>query len=138
MKRPVVAVDIDGTLVDYSRGWKGIQHFGPLAPGAKAFLDEVHKFADIVIHSCRLNLSINPGYTPAALLLCVQEWLEDGDLPYDRLWLSRGKPVADAYVDDRAIPLNTKHLREERSPAASATLDQIRFLCAVPNCGDAE
>lgn len=77
----IIAVDFDHTLVNGEQ---------PL-PGAKeamrALRDAKHK---IIIHSCNDD-----------------EWirrvLNNNDIPYNYIWTEKGKPIAHAYIDDRAI-----------------------------------
>ena len=60
-------------------------------PHAKEALTEMKdKGWTIVIHSCNR-------------VAWVKEWLEHWEIPYDSIWDKQGKPVAEAYVDDRAI-----------------------------------
>lgn len=49
-KTQAVAIDIDGTLADYSGGWKGITEIGRPFEGAKEFLDLLR--AEHWSHAC--------------------------------------------------------------------------------------
>jgi hypothetical protein len=95
----VVAVDLDGTLATYD-GWKGEEHFGTLRKGAKKAMKEFQaKGYHIIIHTTRGNKEL------------VKKWLNDNDVPFDYINEnpnqpegSSSKPIADVYIDDRAIP----------------------------------
>lgn len=39
--RPVVAIDVDGVIADYSKGWQGEEHIGDPLPGAREFLQKL-------------------------------------------------------------------------------------------------
>lgn len=76
-----LAIDFDHTIVNGRE---------PL-PGAKDALQHLHDAGHhITIHSCN-------SYD------WIQRVLNDNDIPYDRIWDGPGKPIADCYVDDRAI-----------------------------------
>lgn len=40
VRRPRIGIDLDKTLVEYD-GWKGVNHIGPLLPGAFDFVKEL-------------------------------------------------------------------------------------------------
>jgi beta-phosphoglucomutase-like phosphatase (HAD superfamily) len=81
---PWVCVDFDHTLVELDT---------PL-PGAKEAMQSLKdKGYGIIIHSCN-----NKGW--------IEKVLRANDIPFDYIWdasVDKGKPVADAYIDDRAV-----------------------------------
>lgn len=78
----VLAIDFDGTLV----------HKDAPLPGAKDILWQFHDLGYyILIHSCN-----NSGW--------IRRVLNDNDMYYDEVWEEKGKPIADWYIDDRAVP----------------------------------
>ena len=92
----VVAIDFDGTIHDYKNPKEG-RRMGPPFEGTLEALTALraagHK---IIIHSCN---------RPKV----IRDWMEWYKIPFDYIWgESPGdygqKPVADWYVDDRAIP----------------------------------
>ena len=86
-----VCVDLDGVLAKYDR-WRGPLRIGRPVPGAKRFLQDLQVMGlYVIIASARDSL------TP------VRIWLMKNKMPYNELWEGRGKPVACAYVDDRAV-----------------------------------
>ena len=96
-----VCVDLDGTLAIETR-WRGIGPIGHPFPGARHFLEELRENARVVIYTVRCNPSVQSGYSPDAKQL-VEKWLDEHELPYDEVYCGAGKPVAAAYIDDRAI-----------------------------------
>lgn len=98
-----VCVDLDGVLLYYNN-WKGMDgRLGKPRPGAKQFLTKIRKFARVIIFTARLaeehqSLGDRTFYR-------IKSWLEYNDLPYDEIYIGRGKPIAEAFVDDRAISI---------------------------------
>lgn len=106
MKKERVCVDLDGTLADYSKGWQGVRKIGDPLPGAQAFLDRLSKFAHIVIFTTRCCVAVNgdkENITAEEVRTIVQEWLDAHQLAWDEVYIGQGKPIASAYIDDRAI-----------------------------------
>lgn len=96
MYRPVVAVDLDGVLAKYT-GFIGPEHIEEPNQGAEKFLRMLSEKYEVVVYTAR--------YTYVA-----KKWLDDWnlsqyvtDVNFCRINGSGGKPVAIAYVDDRAV-----------------------------------
>jgi hypothetical protein len=82
-----LAIDFDGVLHDYSSGWTTIPT-GPPLPGAKKAMEEFKaRGFELIIYSCRK--------------MHIESWMRRHGIPYDGVALT--KPMADAYIDDRAI-----------------------------------
>ena len=101
-KQPqIAAVDLDGTILEYS-GWKGPAHFGKPLPGIVQELSKLKQAGwAIVIWTCRA--------TDHAL----RSHLEKHGIPYDYInkhpWQPEGsshKMFANIYIDDRALRVN--------------------------------
>lgn len=127
-----VAVDLDGVLAQYD-GWEGLDDIGPPVPGAREFLELVREDLglEVVVFTTRLNPDpFNEGEqraSPERLQAIVQGWLDKFDLPYDRVFTGRGKPIAVAYVDDRAV-LCKPHQSETPQGEWNAALAHINAL----------
>jgi len=103
MNTKAVAVDLDGTLA-YYESWQGIDFIGGIMPGAKRFMNALHELGfHIIIHSTRLSPTINANYSLDELKAPIEKWLSENGIPYDEIWTYPGKPLAIAYIDDRAI-----------------------------------
>lgn len=105
-RKPTVCVDLDGVLAQYD-GWLGVERIGAPIQGAKEFLCDLHAIARVVIFTVRTNLT-EQGDDRG--LTAVRNWLERREMPYDEIYTGQGKPIASAYVDDRAVycaPLTT-------------------------------
>lgn len=114
--KPTIAVDLDGTILKYD-GWRGIEHFGEALPGAKEFLTELRKDARVLIWSTRGTESVKGKKQGEAKRLreLMQRALDERNLPYDDIWVGQGKPMAVAFIDDRAVTC-----RPQEEPAAYA------------------
>lgn len=103
--RPAVAVDLDGVIFEYD-GWRGPDHFGDPLPGAKEFLQSLRDMGiRIIIHTARTNKTHGDPDEVAAAITNVL-WV--ADLEFDEVWTGRGKPIALAYIDDRAIFMSSE------------------------------
>jgi hypothetical protein len=104
-KKRTVCFDLDGTLAAYD-GWTGVENIGkPLGRGVR-LLKEVAKTHRVIIYSCRANPRLNPGRSEAELAKIIADWFITNGLSFDEIYTGLGKPVADAYVDDRAVEFN--------------------------------
>ena len=91
--RPLACVDLNGVLDAYT-GWKHADHWDPPRPGARAFLEALRgKGFDIVVFTTRHPTG-------------VRQWLRTHGL-YDLVGaVTRRKPPAHVFIDDRAIRFN--------------------------------
>jgi hydroxymethylpyrimidine pyrophosphatase-like HAD family hydrolase len=84
-----IAVDFDGVVHSYEKGWNGGSIYGTLKEDCKEVIDGLKaKGFNVVIFTARENLDD------------VREWLIKMDL---ELEVTNTKPPAIAYIDDRAI-----------------------------------
>lgn len=88
--RPLVCVDLNGVLDAYT-GWKNPAHWDPPRGGAREFLQGLrdHGF-DVVIFTTR---------HPAG----VRRWLREHGLNTLVSAVTRRKPPAHVFIDDRAV-----------------------------------
>lgn len=97
-----IAIDFDGVLHRYSKGWNGGAIYDPPVPGTKAALDKLK--ADgwkIYIFSTRSNKMFRKK-DEVDQDAAMKTWLTEHEIPFDKIW-TFGKPMADIYLDDRAI-----------------------------------
>ncbi len=103
-----LAIDFDGTLCDFAYPW-----IGPIKPGALAALTLFRKLGFyIVIYSCRTcywDIDIFGGEDGvvginAKVALDMKAWLDENNVPYDEIDDgTKGKPTAEAYIDDKGV-----------------------------------
>lgn len=107
-KKLIVAVDLDGVLADFSKGWQGSDVIGDPLPGAVAFTHELRQLGyEIWITSCRCSPSTYVRLTgiwetDEYLAGPTLSWLKKHRFCYDYLYQGRGKPLASLYIDDNA------------------------------------
>lgn len=104
--KKTVCVDLDGVLANYSKGWQGPDKIGEPLEGAVEFTRRLGKFARVVIFTtrCKADFDDRPqGATPTTLITTVMAWLDKHGFHYDDIYAGQGKPIASAYVDDRAV-----------------------------------
>ena len=102
MTRPkTIAVDVDGVIYKAQPWAPKTKLLGELMPGC---IDELKKFIDagwdIVIHTARHPNQFDD----------IERELILDDVPYDRFWRGEGKPLADVYLDDRAVTFDGEWL----------------------------
>ena len=56
-------------------------------------------------------------------------WIDENGFAYDEIYAGRGKPTANAYIDDRAISCRPQ---EHGPPAFLAAENLARVLCDTP------
>lgn len=110
--KKTVCVDLDGVLAKYD-GWKGVYHIGEPIKGAREFLQALRdRNYTIVIHTTRASATVNRGFHRGNLHRRIEVSLQENEMPYHSIWTGDGKPLAIAYVDDRAVfcaPQLNKH-----------------------------
>jgi hypothetical protein len=94
-----VCVDIDGTLVRYEK-WQGDHHFGEILPGAVDAMRQLRKDGwFIIIYTTRGNREAIKAFLESQKI--VFDAINENPFQPDNA--RGGKPIADVYIDDRAI-----------------------------------
>jgi len=122
--KKTVCVDLDGVLAEY-HGWEGPDHFGEPIPGAKAFLRALRTKYEVVILTSRVNVANGLVSDRSVAVQRVRDWLTKWGFDYDELWIGKGKPIAIAYIDDRAI----KCVPQQNPSAFGAVLRELELPC---------
>ncbi|MDD4482689.1 MAG: hypothetical protein PHP18_05675 [Bacilli bacterium] len=86
-----VCVDLDGVLARYD-GWQGIEIIGDPIPNAKEFMEVLYEKYYVIIHTTRAETKEG--------CQIVHRWLHKHKIHHDKIV---GKPIAIAYIDDRAL-----------------------------------
>lgn len=133
--RNTVAIDLDGVLAQYD-GWKGVDVIGDPIPGAKEFVAEISKFARVLIYTTRCaigdQLERDKKYPIDQLVNKVVEWLVNHDIPFDEVYAGQGKPLAAAYVDDRAVRCDPQNTDNKLRPLVfSVALGRVKNLVDI-------
>ncbi|MDR1220419.1 MAG: hypothetical protein LBK73_12530, partial [Treponema sp.] len=98
----VVAVDFDGVINSYISGWKGpTETDEPVLSAAESLKTLYERGYKVVIFSTRANT--REGID--AIREYLRKHTENNELA-DAIEVTDQKPIADMYIDDRAIPFN--------------------------------
>ncbi|HNU07287.1 MAG TPA: hypothetical protein PKO33_05920, partial [Pyrinomonadaceae bacterium] len=100
--RSAVCVDLDAVLAKY-KGWRGLEKIGDPIPGSREFLTEIKKKFRVIVYTSRINLEHMRVDEVARLRAHIEHWLNENELPFDDVFTGFGKPLAVAFVDDRAV-----------------------------------
>ena len=99
LNKPTICVDFDGVIAE-DRGWQGVGVFGQPITGTIAALKYL-KSLDwfIIIFTCRGEEGLVEGY-------CKKHGVPFHSInknPHQPDGTNNGKPMADVYLDDRAV-----------------------------------
>ena len=104
----IAIIDFDGTLCKFA-----FPDVGPVEPNVKIALETLQQAGYIIkIHSCRTATYWNQEDERRVHIQLIQDFMKQHKLPYDELVMSvtMDKPIADVYIDDRAIKYNNNWL----------------------------
>jgi hypothetical protein len=118
-----VCVDFDGTITIANK------HPSIGAPN-HLFIEKLKKIKSqgfkIIISSCRWSTALQPEGKAAQAKKEAEEWLKENDIPYDELWADN-KPLAMAYIDDRALNVRDMDNFDERFNLLEKAVDPQPF-----------
>ena len=97
----IVIIDFDGTLCKFA-----FPEVGAVEPDVRAALQILKVKGYIIkIHSCRTATYWGSGAERIGHAAVILAFLKEHDIPFDELILDKtmDKPIADVYIDDRAV-----------------------------------
>lgn len=109
-----VALDFDGVIHRYSRGWQGGKIYDPPMPGAIEAIKETQEVEAVVVFTARTDLDAVCAWLSARGIECVTQDEWDAERPAEehgsafwnekeRVLVTNRKPAARVYLDDRAV-----------------------------------
>lgn len=117
VERKTICIDFDGVIADYSQGYQGEDIFGTPMPGAAESLHNLKRNGwKIIIFTTRPNTHGLRDYLRRNGIW-FDEINENSDQPDGS---NPGKPIADIYLDDRAV-------RFINWPTAVEDIDRITY-----------
>lgn len=109
-----VALDFDGVIHRYSRGWQGGKIYDPPMPGAIEAIQEIMEVEAVVVFTARTDLNAVRDWLSARDIECITQDQWDAERPVrehqnafwndrERVLITNRKPAARHYLDDRAV-----------------------------------
>jgi hypothetical protein len=100
---PWIAVDLDGTLLEYEPGMASRDEFGQAIDGAREAMRELKSLGwRISVFTARLTPAAGNEAETDEMVAAISAVLDEQGIPFDDVWVGR-KPFADVFVDDRAV-----------------------------------
>lgn len=104
MKQRTIAVDFDGVIHGYSKGWKdGSIYDIPKAGAAKALATLQYLGFYIVIYSTRNVDRMVDGVLVKGMADQVEAYLKIHNIPFNEVWTKPEKPLCVCFIDDNAV-----------------------------------
>lgn len=105
-KRYSIAVDFDGVIHRYGKGWHDGTIYDEPMPGAREALARIHSRYRVVILTTRVNPGLHGG---GEQLASVEAWLADNGFVKGEHFdeVTHEKVPALVYIDDRALHFDT-------------------------------
>lgn len=101
-----IAIDFDGVLHGYSQGYQDGEIYDPPVPGAaeamKKMKEQGHYLYIFTTRTNKIFKKKGDDKDEKYQENQIKEWMAKHDIPYDKIW-TFGKPMADLFIDDRAI-----------------------------------
>lgn len=120
MYKPNLAIDLDGVIHSYHKGFHDGTIYGHPVPGVREFLEKMkEKGFRIVVFTARVYAETS--VQREILSEEVASWMDLHRLPYDVI--TDRKPPCCAYIDDRAISF-----RQDESTTWEYVEERIDFL----------
>lgn len=123
-RRARVCVDLDGVLASRVEG----SAIGPPIDGAVEFTRELATRADIIIFTARFSTTTGKPRSAAQIEKLekrIIKWLDAHGFSYQSVNTAQAKPIASAYVDDRAISCQPLKMGMGEFDTALSSIDSL-------------
>lgn len=114
MIRKNIAIDFDGVIHRYSKGWCNGEIYDIPTEGMKELLEAINKKYKVIIFTTRLSIEANGDKVVKQREMMI-EWLKKNRFIKGKHFesMTGEKPLAEVYVDDRAYRFwSVKDLKE--------------------------
>jgi len=106
IKPKPLAVDFDGVIHKYSKGWVDGTIYDEPMPGALKIMEKLTKQGfEIIIHTTRLNPEVHNSAEVEQQTQMINKWLKENGFEKGKHYqaITALKPKASFYIDDRAL-----------------------------------
>ena len=97
-----IAIDFDGVIHAYSKGWYDGTIYDDPIPGVREALEKLSKRFRIIIYSTRNYKRVIRGRIQVNQVAEMEQWLSKHSIPYDTIHTKPGKPICKLFIDDHA------------------------------------
>ena len=112
MPKPILAIDFDGVIHSYERGWADGSIYGSVVDGFWDWASKASQYFTLVIHSARSGMA---GGNRAMEQFLIREFPgPPSEMP--PLEFSYDKPRAMLFINDRAVQFNGDWYDRELAP----------------------
>jgi len=99
-----VAADFDGVIHAYSKGWQDGSIYDEPVPGAFAAIRDLQRVYAVAVHTCRDPVTVAAWLNEHGIPAIADPAGEHGRWEdQETVLVTNRKPLAIAYIDDRAI-----------------------------------
>lgn len=131
-----VALDFDGVIHRYSKGWQGGKIYDPPMPGAIEAVKEIMEVEAVVVFTARTDLDAVCDSLTHWGVECITQDQWDRERPAaehgsafwndkSRILVTNRKPAARYYLDDRAVLFTPER-------GWDGAMKDMGFKCAAP------
>ncbi|KKL06704.1 hypothetical protein LCGC14_2593360 [marine sediment metagenome] len=100
--KPTIAVDFDGVIHKYSKGWDDGSIYDEPMDGCRDALQKLSETYHILIFSARNYDRVVGGETQSNQVREMEFWLNKYRIPYDEIYTKPAKPLCKLFIDDNA------------------------------------
>lgn len=127
MKKIILAIDFDGVIHGYSKGWQDGTIYDPPKENTKWAMDHLKRLGyELVIFSTRNYDRTVDGIQQKNQIEEIRNYLNKYNIPYDRIHTDAGKPLCKLFLDDNAIRFDNW---------TQSIIDITRFVPITENFG---
>lgn len=100
MAKPTIAIDFDGVIHAYSKGWQDGTIYDPPIKGVREAMESLRKKFWVMVFSTRATPRLVNGVDQKGQADEIREYLTRHKIPCDQVYTGYGKPLCKLLVDD--------------------------------------
>jgi|SRR6185436_1358784 len=108
MRQQTIAIDFDGVIHGYSKGWQDGSIYDPPVAGAKETITRLRRAGfRVMVYTTRASNRTIDGQFEESQAEDVAGYLKQHEIPFDEIFTGE-KPFFHALIDDRAVRFDPK------------------------------